>query len=301
MFIFGFLRKLYRVVKIASGAFLYCAYVLVFGSYRGGAKLMCVAQMAPASFVGSIAVAFLESPPAKLANDFAYQRDHRNRERLSPHIAALYSDDSLQGYGDEVFLKGGDNLHSQQRGQILPLLEEKLAANSNCPLKVVELGIGNGDVIAHLATEFPQHEFLGIDFSTATAAKKHGHIPNLHFMNGYVLELLEKSMLTGDLIYASSTLTLMLPKELADFVNLLRTSGFSEIVSNEPTWGPYFQENSNSKISYYMDDGCWFHNYCGYFSQAGFQPERFAFFPYKHPMSPRPDIRLSLVAAKIAG
>lgn len=260
---------------------------------------MRVAQGAPRSLMGDIAVAFLESPPAKLANDYSYQRDHRNINRLSPHIAALYSDDTLQGYGDEVFSKGGDDLSSQQRGKILPLLREKLTESSNIQLTVVELGIGNGDVIASLASEFPQHNFIGVDFSIATALKKHGQISNLQFKNGYVIDLLEKSQLKGDVLYASSTLTLMLPKELAEFVKLLRQAGFSEIVSSEPTWGPYSQENSSSQDSYYMDDGCWFHNYCGYFANAGFHTDRFSFFKYKHPMSPRPDIRLSIVAAKV--
>lgn len=206
-------RKISRLIKIISGAFVYCGYVVLFGSYRGGAKFMRLAQVAPASFLGDCSVAFLESPPARLAIDYAYQRENRARRRLSPQIAALYSDDSLQGYGEEFFSKGGETLLSQQRGQIIPLLKKRFTGYEDRRLTIVELGIGNGDVIAHLATEFPQHSFIGVDFSTAIAAKKHGQIQNLQFINGYVIQLLEKSLLKGDLLYASSTLTLMLPEE----------------------------------------------------------------------------------------
>lgn len=275
---------------------MYLFLFVIYGSYRGGLIFLKMAQQRR-GIADQMAAEFLESPPAIAALHFAYFKENFGRKRLSPVVAELYSTDTLQGYGDENFSKGGDELSAQQRGQIIPLIEKVADTYKDSSRIFVEIGIGNGDVIAYLAKKYSNHHFIGVDFSVATAQKKHGNIKNLEFKKGYILELLESNALQGDVLFASSTLTLFVPCELENLFYLLRDNGFKSVVSSEPTWGPYSQSNSDLVESYYMDEKCWYHNYCGYLMKASFRCTDFSYFPYKHPSSSRPDIFLSLLIA----
>jgi SAM-dependent methyltransferase len=241
--------------------------------------------------------AIAEGALGRVIRDYAFLRENVNRAELTSRVVAEYSDDSLAGYGDESFTKGGSSLAEQQRGTILPLLERALQKHTAAgALKtIVEIGTGNGDVIAYLAERYPFHRYIGVDFSVRTAQKKYEYLANAKFMNGYALQMLRAGSLTGDIVFASSTFCVFAPKELQAYVENLAAAGFSEVVLSEPTWAGYRQANTDEVVSRHLENSVWFHNYAGYLRAAQFEILDFRFFHYRHPASLRPDIHLALV------
>jgi hypothetical protein len=202
-----------------------------------------------------------------------------------------YSDDSLAGYADKNYTKGGKDLQHQQRGLILPILEKHLKRVN------VEIGTGNGDVIADLADKYPDRLFIGVDFSVKNATEKHNK-KNLVFIEGYALDLLEKDILKGDLVFASSTFCLFTPDELVDYIKLLKIRGFTSIVLNEPTWNGRIQENNEKITSSSLEGPMYHHNWAGYFRWFGYEITDFSFFHYIHPLSKRADIYVCIICGE---
>jgi hypothetical protein len=231
--------------------------------------------------------ALLSGPLATLASDFAFSQANADTARLSTRAIEQYSDDSLLGYGDAEWSKGGSTLAEQQRGLILPLIEKAL----DVPKTVIEVGTGNGDVIAYLAERFPSSRFIGIDFSVKTAAAKHQR-PNLSFVAGYALDVLDG--IAADILFASSTFVVFPPKEFAAYL----AKAPREIILSEPTWGGFEQRNDSAAISHHMEGACWFHNWAGYLRAAGYEIVSFDCMPYRHPASSRPDLTVTLIHSR---
>lgn len=223
-----------------------------------------------------------------------------SNDRIPEKLVVNYLDDSLSGYGEEEWKFGGKDLKDQQRGLILPIIEasiqEEESKNDDSSI-IVEIGTGNGDISSYLAKKYSAQTFTGIDFSVATAQRKHGHIKNLTFMKGYALDILENHSIQGDIVFASSTFILFTPKELKSYIALIKQNGFSQIILNEPTWGGYIQNNNDDVVSKHLEKFCWHHNYCGYLKEAGYVIKDFNYFHYNHPISTRPDIFVALIRA----
>lgn len=250
------------------------------------------------SFQKRLVLSLLDGPLSSLCLDYQFQKENVLRSRLSSRVIEQYSDDSLLGYGDWNFDKGGNTLQEQQRGQILPLLEKViLELDPAAPQTIVEFGSGNGDVIAFLAKAYPIHSYIGVDFSVKVAEQKHANVSNLRFVKGYALDLLDGDLISGDIVFGSSTFILFTPLELGSYLSKLKQQGFSEILLSEPVWYGYLQRNSTDVESKHIGGACWYHNYCGYLIKAGYKITDFSFFSYKHPLSPRPDIYLTLIRA----
>lgn len=283
-------------IKAALGFLLLCCFVILKGSYKGCQRFYRIVQSDNDNFLKECAVTLLTKSFGELAINYKYFLENKDKQKLSNLVIKQYSDDSLFGYGDENFSKGGDNIETQQRGLILPTLTEYLGNCEN--KKVVEIGTGNGDVIALLSRKFPSHHFLGVDFSVKTAEKKHSSIPNLHFQQGYPLDILKNGDLIGDILFSSSTFILFNPPEIKEYFKEIKKAGFSSIFLNEPVWSDHLQRNNSEIISKHLEGACWYHNYCGYLREAGFEVTNFSFFHYKHPVSLRPDIFVLVVGAK---
>ena len=288
-----------QALKIVIGFVDYVFLITIEGTYFGTQRFYAMTQSKKNSFLSGCAIALLESPLFDTMKEYEYMKKTRD-SKLSEETIKQYSDDSLCGYGDTDYTKGGDTLREQQRGLILPALEQAIrdqsARHQNCSLDITEIGTGNGDVIANLAKRYPAHKFTGVDFSVKNAIKKYGDIANLKFVSGYALDLLESGKLSGDIIYSSSTFCLFTPKELPLYISALRNS-FQRVVINEPSWGIARQQNDHESLSMHLDSGMWFHNYCGYFSNGGWKINVFKCFDYKHHRSKRPDIKICIIDA----
>jgi hypothetical protein len=255
-----------------------------------------VAQSEGNTFIKAAVIAMLEGSLSEIFKDHSFMMENRGRKRLSTLTIQQYSDESLFGYGDVDFGKGGDTLQEQQRGLILPLLERAIRENVSAKT-IVEIGTGNGDVLKYLADKYPDRHFIGVDFSVANARRQYGRIPAIEFVKGYALDLLSEGSLKGDIVFGSSTFVFFTPLELAQYISLFKSTGFKEVILNEPTWGNYVQENNSQVVSRHLEGNMWYHNFCGYLVANGYQVTDLDFSHYKHPLSTRPDIFIALIRA----
>jgi SAM-dependent methyltransferase len=230
---------------------------------------------------GRLASAWCQGHAGRVgANHAIYARDN-DRERMTAIAQQFYSDDSLDGFGD-VELPRPDArkpLLEQRRAMIVPLVEQAI---SNGPSSVIEIGTGNGDVIAHLANVHPQSRFVGVDLSVKNAASKHA-LSNLEFRKGYALDLLEAG-LTADVVFASSTFCIFAPKELRAYLSALSPSR-RLIISDPVTFGNVHTRDAQPR-SRHMDLYMWWHNYFGYLTAAGWKIETFETRSYAYPHNP---------------
>jgi SAM-dependent methyltransferase len=215
------------------------------------------------------AMALLTSPLSSAFTNYGYLQQALRTDGMSPRAVAEYADDALSGYGDWDYDKGGDTLETQQRGLILPLLTRTLESVPDKSV-VLEIGTGNGDVIAHLADTHSNLAFVGVDLSVRTAQAKHGSTPNLDFRTGYALTMFEHGELRADVVFASSTFLIFTPAELARYLRAFRTAGVRHIVLNEPTWSGYSHRQDRGSFSRHLEAATWHHDYGGYLLEAGF-------------------------------
>lgn len=282
----------------------FCWYLLLYVRYRGAyhaANRFYRAMQNPSHRMGRYARALAEGPLGRVVRDYHFMKEHVEREELSTRVIAEYSDDDLAGYGSAVLEKGGATLSEQQRGLILPLIQQVLDKHAQAGRNktVIEIGTGNGDVIAYLAHKYPAHSFVGVDFSVTNARAKHTGLTNLTFKEAYALHALRNGTLNGDIAFGSSTFCVFTPKELDAYCRELHRVGFSEVLLNEPTWGGYEQLDDAGARSAHLQNSVWYHNYAGYLRKNGFDIAAFEFFHYKHPASARPDIFVTLLHARL--
>jgi SAM-dependent methyltransferase len=138
--------------------------------------------------LGRLAAAFCSGHAGRLGQNYHIYAENKDVDRISAIALRYYGDDSLHGYGDAEFTRAdGKALVDQQRGLVIPLVAA--AVERDRPKLVLEIGTGNGDVVAHLAARRPAVQFVGCDLSVENAAAKH-RVPNLSFVKGYALDLL---------------------------------------------------------------------------------------------------------------
>ncbi|MBF0555996.1 MAG: methyltransferase domain-containing protein [Nitrospirae bacterium] len=291
-----------NIINIALGFILLLFYIFKNrGIEKGMAILYRKAQeTGNVSLTSKICNIFLKNPIRQIFVDYQYLEEHLEVERIPQRVIDAYCDDSLQGYADFKYSKGGDTIETQQRGLILPYLEKAInRTGQDRTLTIVEIGTGNGDVVAYLSDKYPEHNFIGVDFSVAVAQTKHIK-NNLSFKKGYILDMLESYDLSGDIVFASSTLVLLLPKELKRLILKLKENNFSQIVLSEPVWDGYILQNSSQVSSKHMGLTHWAHNYAGYLLEEAYSIADFNFFHYIHPLSPRPDIYVCVCRGVLA-
>lgn len=199
-------------------------------------------------------------------------REVRNdRDRTGRSVASMseYGDASLGGYG-KINLTTGDAhlpLPKQMRGI---LYDRVCQAVRDGTKTVLEIGTGNGDVVALLAEEFPDVHFTGVDFDVSNATEKHVARNNLKFVAGYPLELLESGDLDAELMFAASTFTVVGPVELDRYAEVFKERNFNTIMLTDPatrSWHPDRYPGG----SRHMYRGMWGHDYRVPFGAAGYR------------------------------
>ena len=273
--------------------FLFFTYITgKYGYYRGGQKIYLNIQQQ--NFLGKILHYYIENPLSESANfikeNLAYRNKNLSNSRLSDLVIAQYGDDSLMGYGAKDF-QSDLMLENQQRAQVIPIIETLL---SDCK-KVLEVGCGNGDVLAKFAEKYSDKQFLGIDFSVKNAIEKYSDIKNLEFVSGYALDMQEVFENCG-LIYTSSTMCVFTPLELDSYIQMFRKCRVQYVCINEPIWGDFeFSDNHKASAnSFHLEGAVWNHSYKDHFSQNGYVCKHLELKRYKHPKSQRNDLKLYL-------
>lgn len=289
--------KLSSGLRTIYGASLLLGVCLIKGPYRGPQIAHMRAQRNNSFHDGAIK----QCLEGFLASAFVEQHNYlqqKDADRLTQLAKEQYSDAGLSGYADDEWSKGGATLPEQQRGQVLSALAEAIRTLPPHST-LVELGTGNGDVAAHIAREFPESEVVGVDFITATAEKKHSSQENLKWVAGYALDLFETGKLRPDLVWGSSIFCLLPPRELRRYILCMRDSGTRLIVLNEPSWGKLDLGLKGIPRSVHLEGLVWHHDYPALLTEFGYRPTHQTFNPYKHPLSPRTDIRLAIGAYEV--
>ena len=219
--------------------------------------------------IGRLARRYLEHQLVMFQN-FDIMRASLGRDSITEIVKERYGDDSLAGYGSAEYARADNKpLEEQQRGLILPVLTKAIQRVGG---PVMEIGSGNGDILALLAARYPEVQFKGVDLSVVTARAKHEN-SRATFIKGYALEMLEGGQLKGRVAFWSSTATLFAPRELARYLAALKASGFTDIVLSEPV-ALYVPTNDSKAYSRHIYREMWFHNYAGYLRRAGFKKIR---------------------------
>ena len=127
--------------------------------------------------------------------------------------------------------------------------------------------------------------FVGVDLSVANAQATHdGKFPNLRFVKGYTLDLLQSDELRGDLVFGSSTFVVMAPREFAAVLAAMK--GTRRLIISDPvTFGNRHDEHDRP-MSRHMDLYMWWHNYRGYLKSAGWKVETIETVTYSYPHNP---------------
>lgn len=241
--------------------------------------------------LGRIASAFCQGHAGRVGQNFAVFIAEKEKERITDIALKYYSDDSLHGYGDAEFSRAdGKPLVKQQRGLIIPLVEKAIAEDR--PNVILEIGTGNGDVLAYLAERHPTIQFIGVDLSVANAERRH-RLSNVRFVKGYALDLLRNG-LAGDMVFSSSTFSVFAPMELQAYLQAMRTMR-RLIISDPVTFGNKHVRGLEPK-SLHMDVYMWWHNYYGYLRSLGYTIEysETVNFQYTH----NPNAKVFLISAK---
>ncbi|MDI1344770.1 MAG: methyltransferase domain-containing protein [Pseudolabrys sp.] len=247
--------------------------------------------------LSKISAYFCKGHVARLIHDFEVQTEGKDKNRISAAALRLYSDDSLAGYGDAEFSKtDGKPLRGQQRGLIIPLVEAEIRhfeqKHGRSP-KVLEIGVANGDVLVDIAEHFPAASFVGVDLSVANAKQKYTK-PNVEFVKGYTLDLIEQdaACMHADIVFGTSTFCAMVPNEFRRHVAFFAAKGFQSVVISDPITGGYMPMNDASDISKHMSHYMWFHNYAGYLRNAGYQVPHFNVRNFVYSWNPRATVAL---------
>ena len=230
----------------------------------------------------------------KVVTGFMEIEDDITLEERSTASLAIYADHSLAGYADGK-MKHGDShnpLLDQMRSIIVPYVEEAIQEAGKTPTTVVEIGTGNGDVIAYLAEKYSNHKFIGVDLSVKVATEKH-RLPNASFVDGYALDLFHRGAVVGDIVFSTSTFTVFPPKELENYIDMLKCAGVKTVLLADPLTRRFTVRLQEAAFSRHMAKGMWGHHYAGYFRERGFRIRHFEIVAYtKHAIRAKIEFQL---------
>ncbi|MBI4279828.1 MAG: methyltransferase domain-containing protein [Armatimonadetes bacterium] len=212
---------------------------------------------------------YLRDIVVRTCSDVLYELENRGRDRICDDIL----DHLLKHphpYSD-VEKDADVPLLDRVSGRIIPGVERILR---HWPVRgVVEIGCGNGSVLAWLAERYPAVHFVGIDFQVPPAVRALAR-SNLEFASGYALDIFEGDRLPTppDLVYVQFTATLFLPREITRYFENFRRRDVRFVVLNEPVRAAYpVRLNAGDSRSVYMGDRMWKHDYPGIARRAGYE------------------------------
>jgi SAM-dependent methyltransferase len=212
----------------------------------------------------------------------------KDKDRSTRSFSSLdiYSDASLGGFAMESLPKGDQHnpLEYQLRTLLLPEVREAIEMerrlNPNKDITVLEIGTGNGDVTNLLAENYPEVNMVGVDFDISVAKNKYTRY-NLRFIEFYILDDLENGGIHPDIIFASSTFTVVTPAELVRYAKALKSNGVRSVIISDPLTRRYHPDKFPGVVSRHMSKGLWGHDYRGYFSEEGYKTHVFRVENYK--------------------
>ena len=157
---------------------------------------------------------------------------------------------------------------------IFDLLKKELSNQSEEFNILVEIGIGNGDVLNYLSSEFPKiNRFIGIDLSLDQIEinkKKFNNNKRLDFVSSDAFDWVKEYGQSNTIFVTSrGVLEYFLETRLQAFLNEINRLGKIFFIAIEPNGGGHnFETNPNSEL--YGNEPSFSHNYPKLFKNAGF-------------------------------
>ncbi len=188
------------------------------------------------------------------------------------------------------------------QGWVIPMIESILECDP-AARSVLNVGARYAYVDHVLASRHPEISFTCVDFSQMfIEVNRDFERDNIHFVDGYALLLLEKSEIAGDIVFFSSTATLINNLELRRYMRVLaKTARY--VVFNEPVDPPMNgavidPDRLPIDRQVVSADRCLIHNYRAIAEEAGFEVLHYHLFPYEGALKMRaPDMHfLHLIA-----
>lgn len=289
--------KLNKFFYLVSGFILF----LYFSWRHSWHKLFATAHSQNNSFACKSASSLLNSSLCRafIGNEYVEKYGHLDRQPPE-RLAFLDKDEVFNKYGSEIFKENKLPLENQQRGRILPFLINIIndfhKENNRWPT-VIEIGHGNGDVLAFLSDKFKDVQFLGLDFKIKSAEELHGGKANLKFSNGYPLDVLEACQQNFDIAFMSSCSIKFFPGELKNYIKQFKLLRIKHILLSEPTWYGYHRHIGRDGVSsMYMNSDNWFHNYPQYFKFFDFNTKIVQCFKLREEYDPG-DVYINIIHA----
>lgn len=167
---------------------------------------------------------------------------------------------------------------------IFDLLKKELSNQSEEFNTLVEIGIGNGDVLNYLSSEFPTiNRFVGIDLSPDQIEinkKKYKNNERLEFVAADAFDwVMEHGQTNTIFVTSRGVLEYFIEARLQEFFNEINRLGKTIFVAIEPNGGDHnFEINPNSQL--YGNEPSFSHNYPKLFKNAGFSLWHFSQQPW---------------------
>ena len=188
-------------------------------------------------------------------------------------------------------------LHLTIQGQAVPLVAAILHRD-RAIRSVMDIGVRYAYVDALLAGKFPDVEFIGVDFMpNLRELNADFPQPNLRFVTGYALELLEQDRLRADVTVMIDTALTINNRELRRYFRLLaertRYVVIDDPLHRSPGGGvedPLGLPLERSlpvytppvKVTTLPGPLCYRHNYKAMLEEAGFEVVHYRVFPLGH-------------------
>ena len=229
-----------------------------------------IGQSVGGGWLARLAVIFARHPWVRNVVNWRAEYDADiNRECISDFARGLYSGENLGGWGvgGKAAESRGDRhlpLSSQMRSIALSDISQEIESSSK--IIVAEIGTGDGELIAFLASRFPTASFVGIDLNVSYARRTYA-ADNLQFIEGYAAELFENGTVIADLVFASSTFVVFPPRELERYITAITNGGVTKVVLVDPLTRKYRPEKFPNG-SRHMAHGMWGHDYDYYFTKS---------------------------------
>ena len=165
---------------------------------------------------------------------------------------------------------------------------EDLLAKDKTIRSVLNIGCNYGYMDSLLAKSHLKIQFNGVDVNDDTPQKNADIASsNLRFWAGYALDMLERGEISADLVYLSSTTTVIRNEEIRRYLRILKKTA-KYVLFSEPNWPlpgniitnpgkipvtesvpAYVQREALTGSYAYL---CWNHNYAGLLEAGGFDP-----------------------------
>lgn len=210
------------------------------------------------------------------------------RDRLSASQLAMltkHQDDTMDVEVRKQYFLTSDHTRTLH-GIVLPVLEKILKQDSSIK-RTLNIGCNYAYMDFVLSKRFPDVMFQGVDVNPGLVELNADlRSANLRVRPGYALELVESGELQADLVYFSSTATVIRAPELQTYLRLLARNA-KYVVFSEPIWRGQYGERVvptdipvGGSIPIYMQRHpdteaigylCYAHNFRGLLEQAGFE------------------------------